>query len=55
MKEKKFIMPKFNYSIEEKIYNVFCLINTKINYPSARLIRRPFFAEGKNILILVIH
>ena len=43
-------MAKFNYSLSEKIYNAYCLILTKIEFNSARLIRRPIVVRGKKYI-----
>ena len=38
---------KNNYSISETFKTIYSLIMTKITYPKARLIRRPFYYRGK--------
>lgn len=40
-------MRKYNYSLKEIIYNVYCLLITKIFYGSSRLIRQPIVIRGK--------
>lgn len=39
-----------NYSLSESIKNLFMLLLTKLQYPSARLIRRPIIVRGKKYI-----
>lgn len=49
-KDSKKKVAKFNYSFSERTYNGICLINTKLNYKGARLIRLPFICRGKEYI-----
>ena len=43
-------MRKSNYSIGETIYNIKCVIGTRLKYKGARLIRTPIAVRGKQYI-----